>query len=105
VKVKNLAIQKPKPLTDASVRTDKSSAWVTGEGQKPLNIAVPALRSDQVAEQALECCAVVLERCPVTNGERLIELLQRFGAVAALGRDLAAEEVCARHQTRIPVHF
>jgi hypothetical protein len=49
--------------------------------------------SDKVAELALTCCKVLLERCPVQSGERALELLQRIGAVAALNRKAAAEEV------------
>ncbi len=54
-----------------------------------------------MAEKALECCRLVLEACPVTSGERLLELLQRIGAVAALGRKAAAEEVSCP----FPMHY
>lgn len=46
-----------------------------------------------MAELALTCCKVLLEKCPVQNGERALELLQRIGAVASLNRKAAAEEV------------
>ena len=54
---------------------------------------VPAAKSDKVAELALSCCKTLLERCPPQHGDRVLELLQRIGAVAALDRAAAAEEV------------
>lgn len=56
---------------------------------------MPAAKSDKVAELALSCCKTLLERCCPQNGERALELLQRIGAVAALSRAAAAEEVCS----------
>ena len=61
-----------------------------GEAGAP---AFPAAKSDQVAEQGLACCWTLLTRCPVTSPTQLINLLQRFGAVAALPRRTATEEV------------
>ncbi|CAL8470133.1 g9675 [Coccomyxa elongata] len=54
---------------------------------------VPAAKSDKVAELALSCCKTLLERCPPPDRERVLELLHRIGAVAALKREAAAEEV------------
>ncbi|KAK9915923.1 hypothetical protein WJX75_006066 [Coccomyxa subellipsoidea] len=54
---------------------------------------VPAAKSDKVAELALSCCKTLLERCPGQTEECKLELLQRIGAVAALSRTAASEEV------------
>lgn len=53
----------------------------------------PAAQSDAVAEAMLQCCILLLQRCPVHSGEQLSELLERFVAVASLGKASAAEEV------------
>lgn len=58
---------------------------------------VPAAKSDKVAELALSCCKTLLERCPPPDRERVLELLHRIGAVAALKREAAAEEVIQNH--------
>ncbi len=63
-----------------------------GDAEAP---AFPAARSDQVAERGLACCLALLTACPVTAPKQLINLLQRFGAVAALARHASTEEVNA----------
>ena len=46
-----------------------------------------------MAERGLACCKALLAACPPTHPTQLTNLLQRFGAVAALPRDAATEEV------------
>ncbi|KAK9867939.1 hypothetical protein WJX84_006608 [Apatococcus fuscideae] len=61
-----------------------------GEAGPP---AFPAATSSQVAERGLACCQALLDRCPIAHPTQLINLLQRFGSVAALPRSNATEEV------------
>ncbi|KAK9816315.1 hypothetical protein WJX74_010667 [Apatococcus lobatus] len=65
----------------------------SGSGGASEPPAFPAAASGQVAERGLACCRAVLSACPPTHPTQLINLLQRFGAVAALPRDAATEEV------------
>ena len=58
--------------------------------------AFPAAASSQVAERGLACCFALLKTCPIDAPAQAINLLQRFGAVAALPRDSATEEVQSR---------
>lgn len=55
---------------------------------------MPAARSDAVAEALLDCCAVLLQRCPAQSGKQLLELMDKFASIASLGSHAAAEEVC-----------
>ncbi|KAL3144083.1 hypothetical protein ABBQ32_003877 [Trebouxia sp. C0010 RCD-2024] len=64
-----------------------------GDKTASSNLPYPAAQSDAVAEAMLECCVLLLQRCPVQSGEQLSELLERFGTVASLGKASAAEEV------------
>ena len=66
-------------------------------GSKPVGykIPCPAASSDAVAEVLLDCCAILMQRCPSQNGEQLTELLARFATVVSLSKATAAEEVCS----------
>lgn len=57
-------------------------------------VFVPAASTDSVAEALLECCGVVLQRCPPHSSQQLLQLLQRFAHIAGLPSATAAEEVC-----------
>ncbi|KAL3144835.1 hypothetical protein ABBQ38_001942 [Trebouxia sp. C0009 RCD-2024] len=63
-----------------------------GDKTASSNMPYPAAQSDAVAEAMLQCCILLLQRCPVHSGEQLSELLERFVAVASLGKASAAEE-------------
>lgn len=78
------AAQSPSMLASAD------SGMCIGTSDPP---AFPAAASDQVAERGLACCKALLAACPPTHPTQLLNLLQRFGAVAALSRDAATEEV------------
>lgn len=54
---------------------------------------MPAAGTDSVAEGLLECCNVLLKRCPPHSSEQLLELLQRFANITGLPSSTAAEEV------------
>ncbi|DBA77508.1 hypothetical protein WJX77_009976 [Trebouxia sp. C0004] len=56
-------------------------------------VSMPAARSDAVAEGLLDCCKVLLLRCPAQSGEQLLELMDRFASIASLTSSTAAEEV------------
>ncbi|CAL5218647.1 g350 [Coccomyxa viridis] len=55
--------------------------------------AVPAAQTDRVAERALICCRIILQRCPTQQPDLVHKLLQRIAPAAALPRDSASEEV------------
>ena len=59
-------------------------------------VSMPAARSDAVAESLLDCCALLLLRCPAQSGEQLLELMDRFANSASLSSSTAAEEVSKR---------
>lgn len=54
---------------------------------------MPAAGTDCVAEALLDCCAVLLQRCPPHSSEQLLELLERIAHVVSLPGKAAAEEV------------
>ena len=65
------------------------AAGKQGTGQ----VFMPAAGTDTVAESLLQCCSVLLKRCPPHSSEQLLELLDRFANIAGLPGKLAAEEV------------
>ena len=65
----------------------------TGAKTAPSEVSMPAARSDTVAESLLDCCTVLLLRCPAQSGEQLLELMDRFASIASLTSSTAAEEV------------
>ena len=62
-------------------------------GRTALLAVVPAARADRVAERALRCCSVVLERSAGGTRVDALELLQRLSTAAALPRAVLSEEV------------
>jgi len=62
-------------------------------GAKTAEVSMPAARSDAVAESLLDCCTVLLLRCPAQSGEQLLELMGRFASIASLSSNTASEEV------------
>ncbi len=55
---------------------------------------MPAAGSDAVAEALLDCCAVLLQRCPAQSGEQLLEMMDTYAGIVSLTSSTAAEEVC-----------
>lgn len=82
-------------LECSALLSQESCCWLhTGPKDASSHAAMPAARSDAVAEALLDCCAVLLQRCPAQSGKQLLELMDRFASIASLGSHAAAEEVC-----------
>ena len=54
---------------------------------------MPAAISDGVAEAALACCKVVLEKGRLAHAAQFLEVLERFAAIVPLDRTAVTEEV------------
>lgn len=65
----------------------------TGDKVASSKLPYPAAQSDAVAEAILECCVLLMQRCPVQSGEQLCDLLEHFVTVVNLGKASATEEV------------
>ena len=63
-----------------------------GQQQKP-QLLFPAASADRVAEQALACVLLLLQRARPAPGEHTSSMLQRCAAVADLPPGSATEEV------------